>query len=101
MADETDAKDYIDEHFFHLTIECNEIVINEIARAMEEYHEFKKANDNSMQRFEIEFEFTGRSDVIIHKEIIEAETEEEALNKLYRKHNYKILWRTINKLNGA
>lgn len=54
-----------------------------------------------MPRFEIDFTFTDRTDASIHKETIQAETGEEALNELYRKHNYKIEWRTIKKLNGA
>lgn len=43
-----------------------------------------------MPRFEIDFTFTDKTDASIHKETIQAETGEKALNELHRKHNYKL-----------
>jgi hypothetical protein len=54
-----------------------------------------------MPRFEFTYTFTDRTDASIHTEIIEAETAEEGLNALHRKHNYRIEWRTTKELNGA
>lgn len=54
-----------------------------------------------MPSFEFTYTFTDRTDASIHTEIIEAETAEEALNALHRKHNYRIEWRTTKELNGA
>ena len=54
-----------------------------------------------MPLFEIDYTFTDRTDASIHKEIIQAENANEALNELCLKYNYKIEWRTIKKLNGC
>ena len=70
---------------------------NEVTESKEEH----SVSQSVMPCFEINFTFIDRTDASIHKETIQAETSEEALNELHRKHNYKIEWRTIKEINKA
>lgn len=58
----------------------------------------KDANEKMQKQFNITFRHTDNTDASLHEEIVSAETSEDALNILYRKHKFHIEWNTIKEL---
>ena len=69
---------------------------NDLIKFAEAYHEFKI--NKPPKSFSVTFRYTNTTDAALHEEIVTAESSEEALNAVYRNHNYHIEWSTIKEL---
>ena len=58
----------------------------------------KEANEKAQKQFSVTFRYTNNTDASLHEEIVSAESSEEALNAVYRNHNFHIEWNTIKEL---
>lgn len=51
-----------------------------------------------IKAYEIGFRFTDRTDASIHSEIVEADSDTDALNILYERYGDKVIWSTVKRV---